>query len=224
VNAGVLVFVDLPGGELDDTGKGILAEGQRLADLLGLSSAAACFDGVGDAVLSGFKTYGVPDLLEIDAGPGSAGSPLARAEALAEAARHACARVVLMAHTDLGSALAPVVASRLSAALFTEAISYGRDWAGLTLGRQAVGAQVMDRRTWTYAPKDDRSSLYGRREEEAPLVLTISPRILSPAVLPGMLPGGANRTRWAASPAASSAAPRFRWAAAGRGATTAAAR
>ena len=196
--SGLLVFVDLPGGELDDTGKGILAEGQKLAGMLGTSWAAAAFAGLSDATLERFRPYGAPEVLEIDAGPDAAGAPLVRAEAVAEAARHTGARVVLMAHTDLGSSLAPVIASRLHAALFTEAISYGRDWAGLTVGRHAVGAQVVDRRVWTGAGERDRDSLYGPSEKATRLVLSISPRILSPAVVPGMLPGGAMRTRWAA--------------------------
>ena len=128
---------------------------------------------------------------------------MAQAEALAAAAASVGAKVVLLAHTDLGSVLAPVIAARFSAAVFTEAVSYSRDWAGLTVRRQAVGAQVVDQRIWTDAAPGNGTSVYGKRDTGTPLVLTILPRILSAVVLSSMKPGEARRTPWVA-PAATS--------------------
>ncbi len=201
MGAALLVFVDLPGGELDDAGKGVLAEGGPLAEMLGVPWAAACFVGAGPAAREAFKPYGVPEILEIDAGPRIADQPAARADALAQAARGVGARAILLAHTDMGSTLAPALASRLSAALFTEAISYSRDWAGLTLRRQSVGAQAVDQRIWTDASLGN--SLCDQRENPTVLVFTIVPRVLSPAVLPGAVRGEARPMPFAAVPAAS---------------------
>src|SRR6266511_3876582 len=167
----VLVFVDLPSGGLDDPGKGILAEARRLAATLGTPWAAACLAGAPEAAYEAMKPYGVPEVLELRAPAGAADAPSLQAEALAAAARHAGATAVLLAHSDLGATLAPVVAARLGAALFTEAISFSRDWAGLTVRRPA----------------------YGAHGAVTPLVLTMLPRALSAVVLSTMQPGAARR-------------------------------
>lgn len=186
----LLVFADLSAGELDDAGKGILAEGQRLAGALGLPWAAACLAGASDAALEAMRPYGVPEVLEIRGPDGLAGAPGLQADALAAAARDAGARVVLLAHGDAGACLAPALAARLSAAVFTEAVSFERDWAGLTVRRQAVGAQVVEQRIWTGAADcADRAG----RAAVPPLVLTMHPRVLSTVVLPTMKPGAARR-------------------------------
>lgn len=196
MEGGVFVFADLSSGELDDAGKGILAEAQRLAATLGTPWGAACFAGAPEGAYEGFKPYGVSQVLELRSDP-SGGSdasdrsdtlslsdfPLAQAEALAGAARASGAKVVLLAHTDLGSVLAPALADRLPGALFTEAVSFRKDWAGLTVCRQALGSQVVEQRIWN---------------ETMPLVLTLSPRVLSPVVLPSMRPGKAVRSSRAA--------------------------
>ena len=102
MDAGVLVFADLSSGELDDAGKGILAEGQRLATTLGAPWGAACFAGAPVEAYEAFKPYGVPQILEIRSDESDLSDlPLAQAEALAETARVAGAKVVLLAHTDL---------------------------------------------------------------------------------------------------------------------------
>ncbi|BDG05570.1 electron transfer flavoprotein subunit alpha/FixB family protein [Anaeromyxobacter oryzae] len=189
-HAGVLVFAELSAGELDDAGKGILAEGRRLATTLGTSWAAGCFAAAGGAAQEAFRRAGVPDLVEIDGPPGLADLPEAQAEALVDAARALGAKVILLAHTDQGASLAPVMAARLSAAIFTEAVSYGRDFAGLTLRRQALGAQVVEQRIWTDAARDASCG----EGAVTPLVLTMSRRALSAVVPPGTPRGEARRT------------------------------
>lgn len=186
----VLVFVDLSPGELGDAGKGILAEGQRLAAALEVPWAAACFAGAPDVALAAMRAYGVPEVLEIRGPAGLADAPGLQAGALAAAAQHAGARVVLLAHTEAGAELAPAVAARLCAALFTEAVSFSRDWAGLTVRRQAVGAQVVEQRIWTGAAACAGES---GAPPPPPLVLTLHPRVLSTAVLPTMRAGAARR-------------------------------
>src|SRR6266542_2305858 len=137
----VLVFVDLPSGGLDDPGKGILAEARRLAATLGTPWAAACLAGAPEAAYEAMKPYGVPEVLELRAPAGAADAPSLQAEALAAAAR------------------------------FTEAISFSRDWAGLTVRRQAIGAQVVDQRLWTDAASGNGDSAYGARGAASRVVL-----------------------------------------------------
>jgi electron transfer flavoprotein alpha subunit len=186
----VLVFAELSAGELDDAGKGILAEGNRLAVTLGTPWAVACFAGAGEAAHEAFRRSGAPEILEIDGPPALADLPDAQAEALAEAARATGATVILLAHTDPGATLAPRVAARLSAAIFTEAVSYERDYAGLTLRRQALGAQLVEQRIWTGAAP----GAPGGAGATAPLVLTVSRRVLSAVVPAGTAPGDARRS------------------------------
>jgi len=191
--AGVLVFADLSGGALDDTGQGILAEGRRLAAMLDLPWAAVTFGGAPDEAYQAMRPQGVPEVIELRGPAGLADLPVAQADALADAAVACGARVVLLAHDDLGATLAPRLAARLQAALFTEAVSVSRDRAGLTVRRQAVGVQVVEQRSWSDRPAGGGSA-YGRRDRPATLVLTMSPRVLSPVVLPGTPPGAVQRS------------------------------
>ncbi|MBI5069923.1 MAG: electron transfer flavoprotein subunit alpha/FixB family protein [Deltaproteobacteria bacterium] len=207
--AGVLVFADLSSGSLDDAGKGILAEGRRLAETLGAPWAAACFAGAPDGAYEAMRPYGVPEVLDIRGPEELADLPCAQAEALADAARACGARVVLLAHDDPGATLAPRIAARLGAALFTEAVSFSRDWDGLTVRRRAVGVQVVEQRLWNEAAPGGGSP-YGRRDEPTPLVLTMLPRVLSAAVVPGMRPGPARRTARLAAVSEAGAATRVR--------------
>jgi electron transfer flavoprotein alpha subunit len=181
----VLVFAELAAGELDDAAKGIVAEGNRLAATLGVPWAVAFLGGAGEAAHEAFRRSGVPEIVEIDGPPALADLPDAQAEALAAAARASGATVILLAHTDGGATLAPRLAARLSAAIFTETVSYERDFAGLTLRRQALGAQLVEQRIWTGAARDRAGGATGAG---SPLVLTMSRRVLS-----AVLPAGATR-------------------------------
>lgn len=167
----VLVFVDLAGGELDDAGKGILSEASRLAKVLGGSWSALAFAGADQTALDDFAPYGTPALTLIAAGPEVADSLEAQGRLIAQAAVASGARLLLLAHNDLGASLAPLLAAEIEGALFTEARAYQRDNETLQLTRALLGAQVVETKSW---------------ENQVPLVLTIHPRILSSVVLPTM--------------------------------------
>jgi electron transfer flavoprotein alpha subunit len=194
-HGGVLVFVDLPEGELDDAGKGILGEGGKLAQTLAARWFAACFS-AGDEVehfggklkwprtnprflggppgpFEGFAPYGVPTIVKIQADEDLSDLPDAQAEALASMARDRDARVVLLAHNDLGATLAPGVAARLGGSMFTEAVSYEAGPEGLVLHRRALGNRAVEGRLWTGS---------------VPLVLTVDPKVTSTVVTPSTQP------------------------------------
>jgi electron transfer flavoprotein alpha subunit len=168
---GILVYVPIPEGGLDDAGKGILAEAGKLAQALGTAWRAACLPPPDAAAYEPFGAYGVPEILEIASDEPLPDYPEALADAVAGAARATGAGCVLLAHTDEGSALAPLVAARLGAALFTEAIASEALPGGLRLTRRLLGPRVAEHRVW------DRAS---------PLVLTARPQALSAVVLPSM--------------------------------------
>jgi electron transfer flavoprotein alpha subunit len=167
----VLVFVDLAGGELDDAGKGILSEAARLARVLGASWSALAFAGTDQTALDAFAPYGTPALTLIAAAPEVADSLEAQGRLIAAAAAASGARLLLLAHNDLGASLPPLLSAALSGALFTEALAYQRDNAALQLSRALLGAQVVETKSW---------------ENQVPLVLTVHTRILSSVVLPSM--------------------------------------
>ncbi len=179
---GLLVYVPLPEGELDDAGRGILAEGAKLARVLDCAWRAACLPPAGEEALKPFGAYGVPEILEIRCPEPLADYPEALAEAVAGACRASGAQVVLLAHNDVGSALAPLVAARQGAAIFTEAVSCERAGEGLRLSRRLLGRQIVEHRLW---------------DGGVPLVLTCSPAILSSVVLPSMRPSQPRHAPWA---------------------------
>jgi electron transfer flavoprotein alpha subunit len=179
--AEILVFVGLPGGELDDAGKGIVSEASRLAKTLDCGWSAIVFAGSDTEGIKGLSPYGVPSVTLIEADPAVADSLEAQGRLLAAAAADLGARVVLLPHNDLGGSLAPLLASQLQAALFTEAISYQGGDHGLTLMRQVLGAQVAESKLW---------------DPNATLVLTMNPRVLSAVVLPSMQRSQLKVNRW----------------------------
>ncbi len=183
----ILVYAPFPEGELDEAGKGILAQGGRLAQALGAPWRAACLPPPDPAAYAPFGAYGVPEILEIASGEPLADYPEALADAVAGAARHAGAACVLLAHTDAGSALAPLVAARLGAALFTEALAFEPSAEGLRLTRRVLGPRVAEHRVW---------------ERGTPLVLTVLPQTLSAVVLPSMAASEPRRVPWAFDAAA----------------------
>ncbi len=117
-----------------------------------------------------FAPYGTPALTLVEAAQ-VADSLEAQGQLLARAAAERGARLLLLPHNDLGTALAPLLAAELQAALFTEALSYQADGGALKLTRSALGVQVVETKTW---------------DGRVPLVLTIHPRVLSTVVLPTM--------------------------------------
>jgi electron transfer flavoprotein alpha subunit len=185
--AEILVYIDLPEGELSETDKGILSEADRLAGVLGRAWGAVVFGGVSTEVLAALVPYGVATVTVLDAPAEVADSLEAQGNILAEAALDLGAAMVLLPHSDTGAALAPFLAAQMRAALLTEAVAYERCGNDLKIRRPALGQQITEARTW---------------DGKGPLVLTIHPRVLSAVVLPTMHPGEARvTTRRPAEPA-----------------------
>lgn len=173
----LLVFVDLANGELDDYGKGILSEASRLAKTLGVDWAVVSFAGAVEGIAEAMAPYGVEKALLLEGPEGLADSIETQGQLLVQAMSHMDADLLLLSHNDLGGSLAPLLAAKLDAALYTEAIAYSLESQGLKLTRHILGAQVAESKLWDGASK---------------LVLTINSKILSGVVLPSMQPGNVN--------------------------------
>jgi electron transfer flavoprotein alpha subunit len=166
--APLLVVVELPDGELVETGKGTLAKGGMLSQLLGGNWSVASFAPPDPKVFDGFTPYGVPELTVIDAPPAVSDSMPAQGNLIAQAARKSGAKVIMLPHNDLGSSLAPLLACELNAAIYTEVIGFDVCEAGLKLKRQTLGSRILESKTWN---------------GEVPLVITVALRTLSTVIL-----------------------------------------
>src|SRR5512136_187490 len=162
--AAPLLVVVLPDGELVETGKGILAKGGMLSNLLGGGWSVASFAPPDPKVFDGFTPYGVPELTVIDAPPAVTDSMPAQGKLLAQAARNSGAKVIILPHNDLGSSLAPLLACELNAAIYTEVNGFELVEKGLKLKRNTLGPRILESKIWT---------------GEAPLVVTVALRTLS---------------------------------------------
>jgi electron transfer flavoprotein alpha subunit len=166
--APLLVVVELPDGELVETGKGTLAKGSMLSQLLGGSWSVASFAPPDPKVFDGYTPYGVPEVTVIDAPPAVADSMPAQGKLIAQAARNAGAKVIMMPHNDLGASLAPLLACELNAAIYTEVNGFDLVENGLKLKRNTLGPRILESKIWT---------------GECPLVITVAIKTLSTVIL-----------------------------------------
>ncbi len=183
----LLVYVDLPQGELDDTAKGMLSEASRLARTLNADWSVLCLAGAGagagdgDEAFQAMAPYGVERLILIEGPAGAEDSLEVQGKLIAAATQAQGAALLLLAHNDPGGSLAPLLAAELDAALLTEVIATRLEADQLVLTRPELGLQVAVAKTWDAGAK---------------LVLTIHPRVLSSVVLPSMTAGQVRIERW----------------------------
>ena len=180
-NGKILVFVDLPGGELDETGRGLLSYGARLAGTLDSSWGAAVAVAPGGEQLAAFGAYGTPAITRVADGDTLLDTPELLAARLAALAREEAATVVLLPHNDLGTTMAPVIAHHLGAAIMTEVVTVRQSADGVRLSRRALGVRISETRLW------DRSR---------PLVITVPPRSLSQVLMATVRPTSPSVSTW----------------------------
>jgi electron transfer flavoprotein alpha subunit len=180
-NGKILVFVDLPGGELDETGRGLLSYGARLAGTLDASWGVAVAITPDSGQLVSFGTYGTPAITCIDGGDALLDAPALLGKSLAALARDEAATVIILPHNDLGSTLAPIVAHELDAAIMTEVVTVRQDADGVRLSRRALGVRIAETKVWD-----------GTR----PLVVTVPPRALSQVLMATVRPTSPSVSTW----------------------------
>ena len=164
----ILVFVDLPDGCIDETGKGLLSYGGRLSGVVGSPWEVVVPVAPDEEAKAALAAYGAPVVTVLQGGGELLDTPAHLAAALAGCAADGKATIVLLAHNDLGGTLAPILAAALKAALLTEVVTARRNEAGVELSRQALGLRLSETRTWDGAQ---------------PLVLTVPTRSLSQVLL-----------------------------------------
>jgi len=185
-NGKILVFVDLPGGELDETGRGLLSYGARLAGTLDVPWGAAVTAAPAGEQLATFGAYGTPAITSISGGDALLDTPALLGKNLAALARDEAATVIVLPHNDLGSTLAPVIAHELGAAIMTELVTVRQGTDGVRLSRRALGVRIAETRVWD-----------GTR----PLVATVPQRALSQVLMATVRPTSPSVSTW--RPAAS---------------------
>lgn len=185
----LLAFVDLSTGELDEAGKGLLSAAGRLAGILGCDWAAICFTAPDPAAYEQLAPYGTAEIVVVAAEAGQQDSIEVLGGLLAQAVRERQANL-LLPDNDLGSALAPLVAAGIEAALATEVIAFEPCDRGLQLKRKVLGQRVVEGRLW---------------DGQRPLVATLPVRTLSAVVLPTMRRSQPKITPWRATAAPTAA-------------------
>jgi electron transfer flavoprotein alpha subunit len=188
----ILVFVDLPEGSLDETGRGLLSYGSRLAGILDVAWGAVIPVEPAAGQLAGFGAYGTPAITRVVGGEALLDTPSLLGKILAQLATEEGAGIIVLPHNDLGATLAPVIAVALNAAILTEVATARRGTEGLCLSRPALGGRVVETKVWD-----------GTR----PLVITVPTRSLSQVLLPTVRPSSPAVASWqpAALPAGAAA-------------------
>jgi electron transfer flavoprotein alpha subunit len=172
-NGNILVFVDLPDGCLDETGKGLLSYATRLAGVVGSPWEVVVPVAPGEEARAGFAAFGTPVVTVLEGGGALLDAPAHLATALAACAADGKATLLLLPHNDLGATLAPILAAALKAGLLTETVSLRRNDGELELSRQALGARISETRIW---------------DGSRPLVLTVPTRALSQVLMATVRP------------------------------------
>ena len=167
-NGNILVFVDLPDGSLDETGRGLLSYGARLSGILGSPWEVVVPVAPGDEARAGFAAFGTPVVTVLQGGETLLDAPAHLAAALAACAADGKTSLLLLPHNDLGATLAPVLAVALKAGLMTEAVSLRRVEGSVEISRQLLGVRLSETRGW---------------DASRPLVLTVPTRALSQVLM-----------------------------------------
>jgi electron transfer flavoprotein alpha subunit len=188
----ILAFVDLPSGELDETGRGLLSCASRLSGVLGSPWYAVTAAPPEGETLTSFGAYGTPGITHIDGGERFLDVPVHLGKLIARLASEETAPLVVLPHDDLGADLAPVVAAALDAALLTEVATVRRGPDGVRLSRQALGLRVAETKVW---------------DQSRPLVITVPAKSLSQVLLPSVRPTAPAVVSWipASDPAGAAA-------------------
>jgi electron transfer flavoprotein alpha subunit len=147
-NDKILVFVDLPDGELDETGRGLLSYASRLAVTLDAAWEVVVATVPDGEQLALFGSYGTPAITCIADGVALLDSPMLLGKSLALLVRESNGTVTLLPHNDLGATVAPVVAHELDAAIMTELVTVRQSAEGVRLSRRTLGVRVAETRVW----------------------------------------------------------------------------
>jgi electron transfer flavoprotein alpha subunit len=187
----ILVFVDLPDGGIDETGRGLLSWGARLGGFLDAAWGVVTPLAPDNEAVDVFSAYGTPAITRVVGGEALLDTPALLGKTLARLVSDESAQLLVLPHNDLGATLAPVIAAALDAAYLTEVVTARQGNDGLRLSRQALGCRIAETKVWD-----------GTR----PLVITVPVRSLSQVLLPSVRPSAPVVAGWTPAEAAQGAA------------------
>lgn len=190
-NGKILVFVDLPDGELDETGRGLLSYSARLAVTLDSSWEVAVAIAPDDEQLAAFRSYGTPAITCIAGGETLLDTPALLGKTIAGLAQERQATVTILPHNDLGATVAPVIAHELDAAIMSELVTVRQGADGVLISRRTLGVRLAETRLW---------------DRKHPLVATLPLRSLSQVRMATVRPNSPSVTVWKPPTPASGAA------------------
>jgi electron transfer flavoprotein alpha subunit len=164
---GIIVFLEPPGERVDEVNRGLLTEGSRLTRLLGGKLGALA---VGHSIPepAAIQGYGLSRLIHVDGNDLSEYSCETFAWAAAKALENIPFRLLLFAHSDRGSELAPKIASYLDTAAVTDCVDIRATDGCLVYVRHVYGGQLEQEISYS-APVPEIASirtdgLYKRKE------------------------------------------------------------
>ncbi len=177
----ILALLDLPNGELDETGRGIVSYAARLSQFSGSGWGIATLAEPDSGAMTGLKAFGVPAVTVVDSGADLLDTPSRLGKVLGQLAAAESASIVVLPHNDFGAGMAPIIAATTDAALLTEVASARIKDGLLHLSRPVLGGRIAETKTWN-----------GSR----PLVMTVPLRSLSQVLLPGIVPSSPVVATW----------------------------
>jgi electron transfer flavoprotein alpha subunit len=189
----ILAFIDLPGNELDETGRGLLSYASRLAAFADCCWRVTTLSAPAGDLLTAFAAYGTPAITHVADGETLLDTPEMLGRQLARLAEACEANIILLPHNDLGATLAPVIAAQLDAALMTEVSMARRVNGVLRLTRAVLGGRIAETKAW---------------DGSRPLVITVPVRSLSQVLLPSVTHSSPTVAEWRAATPPDGAAAR----------------
>lgn len=177
----ILAVLELPDGDLGETGRGIVSYAARLAHFSGYAWGVATLTEPAAAALSGLREFGAPSVTVLDSGADLLDTHARLGKVLGQLAAAESASIIILPHNDLGSALAPIIAATVQGALMTEVAAARVKDGVLHISRSALGVRIAETSTWDGA---------------CPLVITVPLRSLSQVLLPGTRPSSPAINTW----------------------------
>lgn len=168
----ILVYLELPDGVLDETGKGLLSYVSRLAQVTGADWSVVTCSEVNSQCIDILCKYGTPAITILRGGENIFDQPALIGDLLAQFALAERQQIIVLPQNDLGATIAPIVAAKLDAAIITEVTAVSRHEDQIRLSRNTLGNRIVETRIWN---------------STHPLVITVPLSSLSTVILPGIV-------------------------------------
>jgi electron transfer flavoprotein alpha subunit len=144
----ILVYLELPDGVLDETGKGLLSYVSRLAQVAEADWNVVTCSEVKSQCIDILSKYGTPAITILRGGENIFDQPTLIGDLLAQFALAERQQIIVLPQNDLGATIAPIVAAKLDAAIITEVTAVSRHEDQIRLSRNTLGNRIVETRIW----------------------------------------------------------------------------